>query len=131
MGDVTSRVQKVENNLSHVQVDVEKLDGKVKGASQDVTQKMLHYQLHGSSDCSEEGVVQSVKVRRLNPARNTDVKPNIQFADQHSMENKIDRLEKALSDLVHVLNCSPTRTQQPSLSQMACYECVGREDIFA
>ena len=41
MSDVTSRVQKVEDSLSHEQVDVGKLDGKVKGVSQDVTQKMF------------------------------------------------------------------------------------------
>ena len=41
MSGVTSRVQKVEDSLSHVQVDVGKLDGEVKGVSQDVTQKMF------------------------------------------------------------------------------------------
>ena len=40
MRDVTSHVQKVEDSLSHVQVDVEELDGKVKGVSQDVTKKI-------------------------------------------------------------------------------------------
>ena len=40
MSDVTSRFQKVEDSLSRVQVDVGKLDGEVKGVSQDVTQKM-------------------------------------------------------------------------------------------
>ena len=40
MSDVTSRVQKVEDSLSRVQVDVGKLDGEVKDVSQDVTQRM-------------------------------------------------------------------------------------------
>ena len=40
MSDGTSRVQKVGNSMSHVQVDAEELDGKVKGVSLDVTQKM-------------------------------------------------------------------------------------------
>ena len=50
------------------------------------------------------------------------IKPKVLFADQQSLENKIDRLEKTFSDLVHGLNHSPTRTQQPSVSQMACYK---------
>ena len=90
-----------------------------------VSAKMVQ-QLHDSSDSSEESVAESAKVRQLTQARSTDVKPKVQFADQQSMENKIDRLEKTLSDLVRGLNRSPTRTQQPSISQMACYECGER-----
>ena len=90
-----------------------------------VSAKMVQ-QLHDSSDSSEDSVVEGVKVRQLTQARSTDVKPKVQFADQQSMENKIDRLEKTLSDLVRGLNRSPTRTQQPSISQMACYECGER-----
>ena len=90
-----------------------------------VSAKMVQ-QLHDSSDSSEESVAESAKVRQLTQARSTDVKPKVQFADQQSMENKIDRLEKTLSDLVRGLNRSPTRTQQPSINQMACYECGER-----
>ena len=47
---------------------------------------------------SSESVAESAKVRQLNPARNMDIKLKVQFADQQSMESKIDRLEKTLSD---------------------------------
>ena len=83
-------------------------------------------QLHDGSESSEENVAESIKVRQITQARNTDVKPKVQFADQQSMENKIDQLEKTLSDLVCGLNRSPIRTQQPSINQMACYECGER-----
>ena len=66
--------------------------------------------------------MEGAKFRQLTQPRSTDIKPKVQFADQQSMENKIDRLEKTLSELVRGLNRSPTRTQQPSISQMACYE---------
>ena len=108
--DVVELEQKVDKNQDNVQ-------SKISDIRQEVVQ-----QLHDSSKSSEE----SAKVRELNPARNTDVKPKVQFADQQSMENKIDRLEKTLSDLVRGLNRSTTRTQQPSVSQMACYECGER-----
>ena len=90
-----------------------------------VSAKMVQ-QVHDSSDSSEDSVVEGAKVRQLTQPRSTDIKPKVQFADQQSMENKIDRLEKTLSELVRGLNHSPTRTQQPSISQMACYECLER-----
>ena len=49
MSDMTSCVQKVEDSLSHVQVGVEELEGKVKGVSQDVTQKMPKMKKEGVS----------------------------------------------------------------------------------
>ena len=47
-------------------------------------------QVHDSSDSSEDIVVEGAKVRQLTQPRSTNIKPKVQFADQQSMENKID-----------------------------------------
>ena len=73
-----------------------------------VSAKMVQ-QLYDSSDSSEDSVVEGAKVRQLTQSRSPDVKPKVQFADQQSMENKIDQLKKTLSDLVCGLNRSPTQ----------------------
>ena len=65
---------------------------------QESAAKMVQ-QVHDSSDSSEDSVVEGAKVRQLTQPRSTDIKPKVQFADQQSMENKIDRLEKTLSEL--------------------------------